>query len=96
MSKNYSLSVDGQLSLADINTAITGEEAGASQFLSSAVSADKSSNTVTFKPLAAGTVPNALSLVATGTAAPAGTKQIWTGAMIVSGKSQTIVAYRKT
>ncbi len=90
----YPVAIEGKYSLKEIQSQIVGEEAGASEFLRSAVSPNGLTNIVTFQELAPGTVPKPLMLVKQGGPKPTGTKQVWSGTMVVQGTSTAIVAYR--
>jgi hypothetical protein len=92
----YKVEIEGQCNLDEINLQIAGEEAGASEFISSRVSVkhNQVTNVVTFKELDAGTVPHSLKIVKQNDPAPAGTKRLWGGVMVVSGRNTAVVAYR--
>jgi hypothetical protein len=92
----YSVEIQGKYDLDEINLQIAGEEAGASEFISSHVSVkdNQVTNVVTFKELDVGTVPHPLKLVKQNEPQPAGTKKLWNGVMVVSGTNTSVVAYR--
>lgn len=94
---SYKVAIDGSFTLAQINAAIMGEEAGASKFLDSQVGTDEGqiTNVATFDELAPGTVPPALTIVKHGSPAPPGTSQEWSGVMLVEGSMQPVVGHRK-
>jgi hypothetical protein len=92
--KTYTVQIDGDNDLEQITLQIAGEEAGASEFLESAISADKMSNLCKFKTLAPGKRPKPLTLIPLGEKAPDGGKLIWEGKMIVLGKVKDVQAYR--
>ena len=89
---DYDVEIEGKYSLEEINLQIAGEEAGASEFKSSKVSA--SNNIVTFRPLPAGTIPKPLKLIKQGDSQPSGTQEIWSGVMVVQGANTAVTAYR--
>jgi len=93
----YKLEIEGKFDLPEINLQILGEEAGASEFLSSSVQpgARKArTNMAIFRELPSGTVPNKLFLVADGTAQPPNTNKVWSGTMIVKGVDTAVSAFR--
>lgn len=93
----YLLEIEGKNDLSQINLQISGEEAGASEFISSSISSHEGriTNIVKFKELPPGTIPKKLTLIKQGATPPAGTKLIWSGAMIVSNKNEAVSAYRE-
>jgi len=92
----YKVEIEGKHSLAEINLQIAGEEAGASEFIESKVSAKNNqlTNEVSFKELDAGTVPPELKVVKQNDPPPSGTKKVWDGVMVVSGTNTAVIAYR--
>jgi hypothetical protein len=94
---NYTKQIDGQYDLNQINLQIAGEEAGASEFISSAVDGTPpTTNRVTFRELAPGTVPKTLSVVKSTDPQPPGTTNIWSGVMVVNRTSTNVIAYRQS
>lgn len=93
---DYEVEIKGNITIADINAQIAGEEAGGSQFVSSKVSTSNgtSTNFATFQELPGGTMPKPLTVVKQGDPQPSGTKGVWSGQMIVEGKSIAVVACR--
>lgn len=93
----YEIPIEGKYKLEEINSAIAGEEAGASEFKSSkhkASNTGETSNSVTFSELPNGTIPKPLTMVKQSDSQPPGTKKVWSGAMVVEGKSTSVIAYR--
>ncbi|MGD8786060.1 MAG: hypothetical protein PVJ60_01440, partial [Phycisphaerales bacterium] len=84
--------------LEQINLQISGEEAGASEFISSSISFHDGhiTNIVKFKEIEAGTVPKKLTLVKHDEEPPSNTAHVWSGVMIVSDTNEAISAYRAT
>jgi len=93
---DYGVEIQGQYDLDQINLQIAGEEASASEFISSKVSVRNNvpTNIVTFRELAPGTVPKKLIVVKKGNPQPPGTNQVWSGVMVVKGTSTAVTAYR--
>jgi hypothetical protein len=95
----YLVEVEGKYNLEEINLQIRGEEAGASEFISSSVCSyeGRTTNIAKFRELAPGTVPKEITLVPQGHSPPEGAKPkpIWTGEMIISGTKQAVSAYRR-
>ncbi len=93
----YPVTIDGRSTLAEINAAIASEEAGASEFVDSQVSTRQGTptNVATFDELAPGTIPPTLTMVTQGTAEPPDTSQVWSGVMLVEGRPESLVGYRK-
>ena len=89
---DYDVEIEGKYSLEEITLQIAGEEAGASKFRSSQVSAGN--NIVTFRPLPAGTIPKPLKLIKQNDPKPPGTRKIWSGAMVVQGTNTVVTVYR--
>jgi hypothetical protein len=93
---DYPRVIDGQYDLEKINIQIAGEEAGASEFISSEVEgAPPATNRVTFRDLAPGTIPKKLTVVKDGDPQPSGTTKIWSGVMVVRGTLTKVIAYRQ-
>ncbi|MBX3587795.1 MAG: hypothetical protein KF796_14255 [Ramlibacter sp.] len=90
----YHMTVSGSNTLAKIQNALRGEEALASEFQRSQLTAVDGTitNLVTFEE--AGAIPAALKLQAGGTAAPAGGTLVWSGVMLVSGSNAMVDVYR--
>src|SRR5438034_64569 len=95
---DYDVVIEGQHDLVQITLQIAGEEAGASEFVGSAILTQgaKANNRVTFRPLPAGTVPKDVQVVKLTDPAPPSAARIWSGAMIVSGTNTAVAVYRKT
>ena len=93
---DYRVEIDGSFTFAQINSAIAGEEAGASEFVDSVIGTHegKLANLATFKELAPGTVPPRPTIVKQGDPPPAGTKKVWSGVMLVQGTSTAVIGYR--
>lgn len=93
---NYEVEIEGKYDLVQINLQIAGEEAGASEFISSEVSIrnNRVTNLVTFRELPAGTRPKPLMVVKQGDPQPPGTKPVWSGTMVVEGTNTAVIAYR--
>ena len=94
----YVVEIEGKYDLDQINLEIAGEEAGASQFVGSAVTpvGTTPTNAVTFEKLSAGALPKALKLLKQNDPKPDGTVEVWAGTMIVSGTITALKAYRKS
>ena len=94
---DYQRAIDGKYDLEQINIQIAGEEAGASEFISSKVEGDPpATNSVTFRELAPGTIPKKLIMVNDGDPQPSGTTKIWSGVMVVKGTPTKVIAYRQS
>lgn len=93
---DYKVEIEGIYELDQINIQIAGEEAGASEFISSEVTSrnNKITNVATFRELSAGTVPKELKVVKQNDSQPSGTVLAWSGVMIVKGTSTAVRAYR--
>ncbi|MDO8388189.1 MAG: hypothetical protein Q8K29_07760 [Polaromonas sp.] len=91
---SYYMTMSGAHTLAKLQQAIRGEEALASQFVKSQLSAVDGSitNLVTFQEVNA--IPPALKLLPHGSAAPAGSTLAWSGVMLVGGSNAVVDAYR--
>lgn len=90
--------IDGKYNLKQINGIIEGEEKLTWEFKDSQVTASSTGtgapyNSVTLS--AVGTIPKPLTIVEQGAPQPPGTKQVWSGAMVVEGKTIAVVAYRE-
>lgn len=93
----YLTEIKGDNSLANIELAISGEEATGAKFLRSSISfhAGVITNLVTFDDLPPGQRPTKpLILVKQGDTLPAGTAAIWGGVMLVAGTNMAVVAAR--
>jgi len=95
---DYDVVIEGQYDLAEVTRQIAGEEAGASEFVRSAILTQgaRAHNRVTFRPLPAGIVPKDVQVVMLTDPAPPGAARIWSGAMIVGGTNTAVAVYRKT
>lgn len=95
---DYKVEIEGKHDLQEINNQIAGEEAGASEFKSSQMLPRNNvpTNVVTFTELPAGTVPKPLKIVKQNDPQPPGTKNVWSGVMIVAGTNTAVVAYRQS
>lgn len=93
---NYKVEIEGSYDFDQINIQIAGEEAGASEFISSEVTSHsgKFTNVATFRELPAGTVPKELKVAKQNDPKPSGTVLAWSGVMIVKGTSTVVRAYR--
>ncbi len=89
---DYEVQIEGKYSLDQITLQISGEEAGASEFISSKI--ETGNNLVTFRELPAGTILKPLKVVKQGDPAPSGTKIVWSGEMVVKGTKIGVTAYR--
>jgi hypothetical protein len=92
----YSVEIEGSSTLEDVNHAVRGEEAAATEFLDSTISLSngKITNIAKFKKLPAGTIPKSAIFVEHNDARPQGTKRIWTGVMVINGTNTGVSAYR--
>jgi hypothetical protein len=92
----YLKKIDGKYDLEQIELQIAGEEAGASEFVSSVISLDETPvmNIVAFKALSGGIVPKKLTLVIDGDDPPDDAEEVWSGPMIVEGTNEYVYAYR--
>ena len=94
---DYARVIDGKYDLEQINIQIAGEEAGASEFISSEVKGDPpATNRVTFRERADGTIPKKLTVVKDGDPQPSGTTKTWSGEMVVNGTPTKVTAYRQS
>jgi hypothetical protein len=95
---NYQVEIDGGFTLTQINSAIAGEEAGASEFVDSVIGTHqgKLANLAIFKELAPGTTPPRPTIAKQGDPAPVGTTKVWSGVMLVQGTSTAVVGYRRS
>ena len=93
MSK-YHMTMSGSNSISTLQQAIRGEEALASRFIKSQLSAVDGTitNLVLFEEVDA--IPLALKLIPHGSAAPSGSTLIWSGVMLVSGSNAVVDVYR--
>ena len=91
---SYYMTMSGAHTLAKLQQAIRGEEALASQFVKSQLSAVDGviTNLVTFDD--ADAIPPVLKLLAHGSAAPEGSVLAWSGVMLVSGANAVVDAWR--
>ena len=94
----YKVEIEGKEDLLAINQEIAGEEAGASEFVSSVVTprGGQVTNVLTFRTLPAGTVPKPLKIVKLNDPPPAGTTKVWSGTMITSGTNTAVTGYRQS
>jgi hypothetical protein len=92
----YLVEIQGIHDLSEINLQIRGEEAGASEFISSdmAFYGGRITNIVRFRELPPGTIPKALALVKHNDPQPPGTQHVWSGVMIVQGTTAAVSAFR--
>jgi hypothetical protein len=93
---DYLVEIQGIHELAQINLQIRGEEAGASEFLSSDIAfyGGQITNIVRFRELAPGTILKTLRLVKHDDPQPPGTQRVWSGVMIVQGTTEAVAAFR--
>lgn len=93
---DYDLEIGANCTLQEINMQISGEEAGASEFLrnSLVVNLSETANRATFKELTAGTIPKQLTCFFKGDATPPSTRRVWSGQMVVMGKVRNVDIYR--
>jgi len=93
---DYKVEIEGSYDFDQINIQIAGEEAGASEFISSEVASrsGKVTNVATFRELPAGTVPKELKVAKQNDPKPSGTVLAWSGVMVVKGTSTAVCAYR--
>jgi hypothetical protein len=94
----YLIEIQGIHDLAQINLQIAGEEAGASEFVSSSIVfyEGRVTNIVKFRELAPGTIPKTLTIVKHDDPQPSGTRLTWSGVMIIKGTTEAVSAYRAT
>lgn len=94
----YTCEIEGKYDLEQINLQIAREEATAAEFVQSTISFYNGhiTNLAELKDIESGIIPKALRLVKHGSAAPAGTVQVWSGVMIVENQNQVVTAYRST
>lgn len=84
-------------SLDDFAAAINDEEAGACEFVRSAISFfdSKFTNLAVFRELAPGQIPaSEVQVIAFGNAQPAGTTPVWSGAVVVGGTNVAVSVFR--
>lgn len=95
----YYRSEPGTLTIQEIASRISDEEAGGSKFVESKVTLMKTGkaealrNIIKFVELD-GPVPAEATLAVFGSPAPEGKKEEWTGVMLVSGTQQPVTLYR--
>lgn len=91
---NYHMTMSGTNTLAKLQAAIRGEEALASRFLRSQLTAVDGfiTNLATFEDAAA--IPSAIKLQSHGSATPTGHTLIWSGVMLVGGSNTVVDIYR--
>lgn len=91
---NYHTTVSGTKSLAAIQSAINGEEALASKFVKSQLTAVDGAitNLLTFREETA--VPKAVKLTLSSAAVPANHSLVWSGVMLVAGSNALVSLYR--
>jgi len=91
----YHVTLARDLSLADAESAILGEEAGGSEFKGSQLTIVNNQviNLLDFVELDEGR-PKALSLLKASTASPAGKTKIWEGTMVINSTINQYRAYR--
>ncbi|RZJ26749.1 MAG: hypothetical protein EOO54_01760 [Haliea sp.] len=91
---SYYMTLSGAHTLAKLQQAIRGEEALASKFVKSQLSAVDGviTNLVTFDD--ANAVPPAIKLLAHGGAAPDGSTLVWSGVMLVGGSNAVVDIWR--
>jgi hypothetical protein len=89
----YLGNIPGDSDLEAINKSIAWEEAGASEFMKSEPDSNQKNNIVTFRKVS--TRPKPLTIVKQGDPQPSGTKNVWSGDMVVEGKVTAVVAYRE-
>lgn len=94
----YLLEIEGKHDLNEINQMISGEEAGGSELISSAVLfyEGRMTNIAKFKELQPGTRPKQIALLEHGTPQPPRTQLVWSGVMLVRGTNTAVSAYRTT
>lgn len=90
----YHMTMSGTNTLSTLQQAIRGEEALASRFIKSQLSAVDGiiTNLVMFEEVDA--IPSAIKLTAHGGAVPPGSTFIWSGVMLVSGSNAVVDVYR--
>jgi hypothetical protein len=91
---SYYMTLSGAHTLAKLQQAIRGEEALASQFFKSQLSAVDGviTNLVTFQD--ANAIPPTPKLLAHGSAAPEGSALVWSGVMLVAGSNAVVDVWR--
>jgi hypothetical protein len=84
--------------LSDFDNQVKSEEAGGSAMQSSVVGFDEGAlvNIVKFDELAAGTRPKAFVSVLQGKPAPADTKLVWAGVVLLGDDLESVQSFRKT
>ena len=89
--------IEGTLTLDEIDGAVDNVEAGGGEFLRSAVTPvnNTPTNVAVFNRLPPGQRPKEFTLTRQGEPAPAGTRKIWEGVMLVAGAMTAVVAYRE-
>ena len=102
----YFVEIEGKHDLNQINLMISGEEAGASEFISIAITFHEGriTNFAKFRELPPGTRPKRLILLPHDTPQPPGTQHVWSGVMLVLvgepntavPKNTAVSAYRTT
>lgn len=87
-------SIAGDLKLDEIESAIQGEEALATEFVSSAIKQvdGAATNVATFKDI--DSVPKHIKLRLATTEAPSGHSVVWSGKMQVANAEKSVVVYR--
>lgn len=93
----YLLEIEGKHDLNTIGRMISGEEAGGSAFISSAVSfyQGRITNLATFRELRRGR-PKKIKLLGDGAPQPPETEHVWSGVMLANGTNTAVSAYRTT
>jgi hypothetical protein len=93
----YHKKSDPAFSLSELTSAIAFEEAGASRFTGGAIvkaAGVPDTNLLDFDEMAAGQVPPAPTMVAAGSARPAGTAKFWSGTLLVANVSTAVECWR--
>lgn len=90
----YEVEIEGKYKIDEIQSQITDEELGFSEFKSSRLSGtgNRATNIVTF--METDLRPKQLQLVKQGAPQPPGTKLVWYGEMVVEEKITPVTAYR--
>ena len=91
---SYLMTMRGAHTLAQLQQAVRGEEALASKFVKSQLSAVDGgiTNLVTFQEINA--IPAKVQLLAHGSAAPDGSSLVWSGVMLVGGSNTVVDIWR--
>jgi len=91
----YEVEIEGKYKIDEISGQIADEELGFCEFKSSRVSGTDTwvTNIVTFQKT--DLRPKPLALVKQGDPQPSGTKNVWSGEMVVEGTCTSVVAYRE-